>query len=346
MKGLVFGGPGRKSWTDVPDPEITDPRDAIVRVDTVTICGTDLHILGGDVPEVEAGRVLGHEAVGTVTAVGDGVTGLATGNRVLASCISGCGVCRYCRQGSYGQCRGGGGWILGHLVDGVQAEYARLPFADLSTYKLPDSVADEAAVLLADILPTAYEVGVLNGNVRPGDTVVVVGAGPIGLAAILTAKLYSPAHIVAIDKAESRLQAATVCGADVTVQADGDPAEVVRSLTGGLGADVVMEAVGTPASFELCTALVRPGGRVANIGVHGKPATLHLEELWIKNVTITTGLVDTFSTPRLLDMLIGGQLDTGHMITHRFALDEIIDAYDVFSRPAHTGALKVALSRA
>jgi alcohol dehydrogenase len=228
----------------------------------------------------------------------------------------------------------------------VQAEYARLPFADLSTYKLPDSVADEAAVLLADILPTAYEVGVLNGNVRPGDTVVVVGAGPIGLAAILTAKLYSPAHIVAIDKAESRLQAATVCGADVTVQADGDPAEVVRSLTGGLGADVVMEAVGTPASFELCTALVRPGGRVANIGVHGKPATLHLEELWIKNVTITTGLVDTFSTPRLLDMLIGGQLDTGHMITHRFALDEIIDAYDVFSRPAHTGALKVALSRA
>ncbi|GAA0808251.1 zinc-dependent alcohol dehydrogenase family protein [Spirilliplanes yamanashiensis] len=345
MKGLVFGGPGQKSWTDVPDPGIIDPRDAVIRVDTVTICGTDLHILGGDVPEVESGRVLGHEAVGTVTEVGDGVTGLAPGDRVLASCISGCGVCRYCRQGSYGQCRGGGGWILGHLVDGVQAEYARLPFADLSTYKLPDSVSDEAAVLLADILPTSYEVGVLNGAVRPGDTVVVVGAGPIGLAAVTTARLFSPAHIVAVDKAESRLQAAKVFGADVTVQADGDPLEVVRSLTGGLGADVVMEAVGTPATFELCTALVRPGGRVANIGVHGKPATLHLEELWIKNVTITTGLVDTFSTPRLLDMLVAGQLDTGHMITHRFPLDAIMDAYDVFSRPAQTGALKVALSR-
>ncbi|HET6531945.1 MAG TPA: alcohol dehydrogenase catalytic domain-containing protein [Actinoplanes sp.] len=345
MRGLVYGGPGKRSWAEVPDPKVQDPRDAIIRVDAVTICGTDLHILGGDVPEVEAGRVLGHEAVGTVVETGSGVSGLSSGDRVLASCISACGICRFCRAGSYGQCRNGGGWILGHLVDGVQAEYARIPFADLSTYKLPDQVPDESAVLLADILPTSYEVGVLNGRVRPGDTVVVVGSGPIGLAAILTAKLFSPAHIVVVDKAESRLQAAKAFGADVTVLADDDPMAVVRSLTGGLGADVAMEAVGTPGTFELCAALVRPGGRVANIGVHGKPATLHLEDLWIRNITITTGLVDTYSTPKLLDMLIAGQLGTGQMVTHRFALEEIMAAYDVFSRPAETGALKVVLTR-
>lgn len=345
MRALVYGGPGQRSWTEVPDPRIQDPRDVVIRVDAVTICGTDLHILGGDVPEVTPGRVLGHEAVGTVVEVGAGVSGLAVDDRVLASCISACGVCRFCRAGSYGQCLGGGGWILGHTVDGVQSEYARIPFADLSTYQLPSSVTNEAAVLLADILPTSYEVGVLNGRVGPGDTVVVVGAGPIGLAAILGSRLYSPAHIVAIDKAESRLQAAKLFGADTTVLADQDPAAVVRSLTGGLGADVVMEAVGTPATFELCTSLVRPGGRVANIGVHGRPATLHLEDLWIRNITITTGLVDTYSTPKLLDMLVAGQLDTGHMVTHRFALDDIMRAYDVFSRPAQTGALKVVLSR-
>src|SRR4051812_8275280 len=238
MKGLVYGGPGVRSWTEIPDAAIQDARDAVIRVDAVTICGTDLHILGGDVPEVAAGRVLGHEAVGTVVETGSGVSGLANGDRVLASCISACGICRYCRQGSYGQCLGGGGWILGHLVDGVQSEYARIPFADLSTYKLPEQVTDEAAVLLADILPTSYEVGVLNGRVRPGDTVVIVGAGPIGLAAVLTARLYSPAHIVVVDKAESRLQAAKVFGADTTVLVvEEDPLGVVQAMTGGLGAD-------------------------------------------------------------------------------------------------------------
>ncbi|MFI7220761.1 zinc-dependent alcohol dehydrogenase family protein [Micromonospora maritima] len=345
MKALVYGGPGEKSWSEIPDPTVAGPRDAIVRVDAVTICGTDLHILGGDVPEVRPGRVLGHEAVGTVVAVGDGVANLTVGDRVLASCISACGVCRYCREGVYGQCLGGGGWILGHTVDGVQAEYARVPFADLSTYRLPETVSDEAAVLLADILPTSYEVGVLNGGVRPGDTVVVVGAGPIGLAAIQTARLFSPTHVVAVDKAQSRLDAAKRFGADVTVLVDDDPLDAVRSVTDGLGADVAIEAVGLPGSFELCTTLVRAGGRVANIGVHGAPATLHLERLWIRDVTITTGLVDTRTTPKLLDMLVAGQLDTAHMVTHRYALDQIVEAYDVFARPAETGALKVVLTR-
>ncbi|MBO0871746.1 MAG: zinc-dependent alcohol dehydrogenase family protein [Micromonosporaceae bacterium] len=345
MKAVVYGGPGDKQWREVPDPVIADPRDAVIRVDAVTICGTDLHILGGDVPEVTPGRILGHEAVGTVVEVGAAVAGLTAGDKVLASCISACGLCAYCRKGSYGQCRGGGGWILGHLVDGVQAQYARLPLADLSTYKLPPGIPDDVAVLLADILPTAYEVGVLNGQVRPGETVVVVGAGPIGLAAILTAKLYSPSHIVAVDTAESRLQAAKQFGADIVLRPDDDPRALVGSVTDGLGADVAIEAVGVPESFELCAALVRPGGRVANVGVHGKPATLHLEDLWIRDVTITTGLVDTYSTPTLLKMLAAGQLDVGHMVTHRFGLDEFMSAYDVFAKPAQTGALKVVLSR-
>ena len=311
----------------------------------MTICGTDLHILGGDVPAVNPGRILGHEAVGTVVEVGSGVTTLAPGDRVLASCITACGTCRYCRQGRYGQCLGGGGWILGHKIDGVQAQYARLPFADLSTYQLPQTIRDEDAVLLADILPTSYEVGVRNGAVQPGDTVVIVGAGPIGLAAILTARLYSPSRIIVIDKADTRLDAAKQLGADITITPDADPLEVVRAVTDGLGADVVIEAVGTPQTFELCTTLVRPGGHVANIGVHGKPATLHLEDLWIRNITITTGLVDTYSTPTLLTMLAAGQLDVGHMVTHRYGLDEFDAAYDTFAHAADTGALKVLLTR-
>ena len=345
MKALVYHGPGRRAWEEVADPRIIDDTDAIIGVDVVTICGTDLHILKGDVPAVTDGRILGHEAVGTVVRVGTAVKTVQPGDRVLVSCISACGHCRYCREAMYGQCLGGGGWILGHLVDGVQAEYARIPFADLSTYHLPARISDEAAVLLADILPTSYEVGVLNGKVRPGDTVAIVGAGPIGLAAIVTARLYSPAHIVVVDKAESRLQAAKLFGADTTVVAGTeDPLATVRALTGGLGADVVIEAVGTPQTFELCATLVRPGGRVANIGVHGRPATLHLEDLWIKNVTITTGLVDTYSTPTLLRLVASGQVDVARFVTHRFAMSDFLEAYDVFADAAQTNALKVVLT--
>jgi alcohol dehydrogenase len=344
MKALVYQGIDAKAWTEVPDPVLRDSTDAIIRVDTVTICGTDLHILKGDVPTVTPGRILGHEAVGTVVEVGSAVDGFLPGDRVLASCISACGRCEYCRKGSYGQCRGHGGWILGHLIDGVQAEFARIPFADMSMHKLPATVTDEQAVLLADILPTSYEVGVRNGKVQPGDVVVIVGAGPIGLAAILTARLYSPLHIIAVYKAESRREAAKQLGADITATPE-EVAEILNAVTGGMGADVVMEAVGVPETFELCTKLVRPGGHVANIGVHGKPVTLHLEDLWIRNITITTGLVDTYSTPTLLRMVAAGQLGSGQMVTHRFALENILEAYDVFSRPAQTGALKVVLTR-
>ena len=344
MKALVYGGPGQRDWREVPDPTIVEPTDAVVRVDAVTICGTDLHILKGDVPEVTPGRVLGHEAVGTVQDVGAAVTTVKPGDRVLVSCISACGRCQYCRAGAYGQCLGGGGWILGHLVDGTQAEYVRVPFADTSTYVLPDGVSDESAVLLADILPTSYEVGVRNGHVSPGDTVVVVGAGPIGLAAITTAQLYSPSHIIAVDLAPSRLDAAKQFGADIVASPKQDVATIVHDLTAGLGADVVIEAVGVPETFELCTTLVRPGGHVANVGVHGKPATLHLEDLWIRDVTITTGLVDTSSTPILLRMLAAGRINPDRFITHRFELDDMPAAYDVFSQPQQTGALKVVLT--
>ncbi|MEU6236775.1 zinc-dependent alcohol dehydrogenase family protein [Kitasatospora sp. NPDC047058] len=346
MKALTYHGPGRRTWGEVPDPAVSDPEDAVVRVDAVTICGTDLHILKGDVPEVTEGRILGHEAVGTVTATGPGVRTVTAGDRVLVSCISACGRCAYCRAAAYGQCTGGGGWILGHLVDGCQAEYVRTPFADTSLHRLPDDVTDEHALLLADILPTAYEVGVRNGRVGPGDTVVVVGAGPIGLAAILTARLYSPARIVAVDLAQSRLDAAARFGADTGLTVAEAAPEAVRALSrDGLGADVAIEAVGVPESFELCTRVVRPGGRVANVGVHGKPAVLHLEELWIRNVTITTGLVDTRSTPMLLGMLAAGGLDVSGLVTHRFGLDEMQEAYDVFADAGDNGALKVALFR-
>jgi alcohol dehydrogenase len=346
MRAMVYHGPGQKAWEEVPDPEITDDGDAIVQVDTVTICGTDLHILKGDVPAVARGRILGHEAVGTVVEAGDGVHAMRPGDRVLVSCVSACGTCRFCRERHYGQCLSGGGWILGHKINGTQADYVRVPFADNSLYPVPAGVPDEEILMLADILPTSYEVGVLNGNVRPGDVVAVVGAGPIGLSAITGAQLVSPSHIVAIDLADTRLEAAKEFGADITVNnSREDPLSVVRKLTGGLGADVAIEAVGLPATFELAVKLARPGGRIANIGVHGEPATLHLEEQWIRNITITTGLVDTYSTPTLMRLVASRQVDARKFITHHFGMDEFPEAYGVFARAAETGALKVVLSR-
>ena len=345
MRAMVYHGPTKKSWDEVPKPKILNDSDAIVKVDAVTICGTDLHILKGDVPTVDEGRILGHEAVGTIEEVGSGVKTLKAGDRVLISCITACGSCRFCREGSFGQCLGGGGWILGHRIDGTQAEFVRVPFADNSTHRVPAGVGDEQLLMLADILPTGYEVGVLNGKVEPGDVVAVVGAGPIGLAAILGAKLYSPSHIVAIDLAESRLDAAKQFGADLTINnGNQDAKAMIAEMTGGLGADVAIEAVGVPATFELSASLVRPGGRVANIGVHGEPATLHLEELWIKNITITTGLVDTYSTPTLIRLIQGGLVNPSRLVTHTFEMDQFEEAYDVFSRAGETGALKVLVT--
>jgi alcohol dehydrogenase len=344
MKALVYHGPGQRSWDEVPDPVLKADGDVIVKITSSTICGTDLHILKGDVPEVRPGTILGHEAVGTIVEKGTGVTSVAVGDRVLVSCITSCGRCRFCKEGRYGICTGGGGWILGHLIDGVQAEYARIPFADTSVYKVPKSLTDEQVLFLADILPTAFEVGVIAGHVEPGDTVAIVGAGPIGLAAVMTAKLLTPAKIVSIDLADSRLERASAFGADVTINnANEDAVAKVMELTGGLGADVAIEAVGVPDTFELCTELIRPGGRVANVGVHGHPATLHLEKLWIRDVTITMGLVDTNTIERLLKLISDGRLDPLPFATHHFPLSSTMEAYDTFAAAATTDALKVVL---
>ena len=344
MKALVYHGAGQRAWESAPDPSLREPTDAIVRIDASTICGTDLHILKGHVPAVKPGTILGHEAVGTVIEIGEGVTTIAVGDRVLVSCITSCGRCRFCREAKYGLCTGGGGWIFGHLIDGLQAEFARVPFADTSLYKVPEGLSDEQVLFVADILPTAYEVGVLKGRVEPGDTVAIVGAGPIGLAAILTAKLHTPGQIVAIDLADSRLEKALEFGADVVINnGDEDALARVMELTGGIGADVAIEAVGVADTFELCTQLIRPGGRVANVGVHGACVTLHLETLWIRDVTITAALVNANTTAKLLRLIEGGRLDPTVFATHRLPLADTEAAYDLFAAAADTHALKVVL---
>ncbi|MBB5041453.1 threonine dehydrogenase-like Zn-dependent dehydrogenase/GNAT superfamily N-acetyltransferase [Shinella fusca] len=343
MKALVYEGPGRKSLMERPMPVIAAATDAIVRVTRTTICGTDLHILKGDVPTCTPGRILGHEGVGIVEETGAGVTQFTRGDRVLISCISSCGKCEYCRRGMYSHCTTGG-WILGNTIDGTQAEYVRIPHADTSLYPIPEGADEEALVMLSDILPTGFECGVLNGKVQPGGSVAIVGAGPIGLAALLTAQFYSPAEIVMVDLDENRLSVATRFGATKTISAGGkDVARQVLALTGGKGADTVIEAVGIPATFELCQEIVAPGGIIANIGVHGVKADLHLERLWSQNIAITTRLVDTVTIPMLLKTVRAGKIDPKKLITHRFALDRIADAYETFSNAANTQALKVII---
>ncbi len=351
MKALVYHGPGRKSWDEVPDPTVIHATDAIVQVDTTTICGTDLHILKGDVPAVTEGRILGHEGVGTVLEVGSSVRTVSVGDRVIISCVSSCGVCIYCRSGNPSHCvadegASGIGWILGHLIDGTQAEMVRIPFADTSLYLLPEQVPDEAAILLSDILPTGFEIGVQYGRVKPGDTVAVVGAGPVGLSVIATAALYGAAQIVAIDLDESRLALAKQVGASHCVNSGSpDWKEQVFALTDGYGVDVAIEAVGVPATFDMCTHLVRPGGNVANVGVHGKAAMLDLQRLWIQNINISMGLVNTTTLGMLLKLVAQQKLPVDKFVTHRFAMDDILTAYETFGNAAETQALKVLISR-
>jgi alcohol dehydrogenase len=341
MKALVYLGPEKKALQERPKPGISAPTDAIVKITKTTICGTDLHILKGDVPSCQPGRILGHEGVGVVDTVGPAVTSFKPGDRVLISCISACGTCVYCRKLMYSHCTTGG-WILGNSIDGTQAEFVRIPHADSSLYPIPDGADEEALVMLSDILPTGFECGVLNGKVQPGNIVAIVGAGPIGLAALLTAQFYSPAEIIMIDLDDNRLDMAKRFGATATVNsADGKAAETVMKMTGARGVDTAIEAVGIPATFELCEKIVAPGGTIANIGVHGTKVALHLESLWDRNITITTRLVDTVSTPMLLNLLRSRKIDPKLLITHRFKLDRILDAYETFGHAANTRALKV-----
>jgi len=343
MNALVYHGPGKRAWEAKARPTLAAPTDAIVRVTTSTLCGTDLHILKGDVPSVTEGRTLGHEGVGVIEECGPGVTNFRRGERVLISCITSCGKCEYCKRGMYSHCRSGG-WILGNTIDGTQAEFVRIPHADTSLYPLPKGADEEAFVMLSDILPTGLECGVLNGQVHPGDTVAIVGAGPVGLAALLTAQFYTPARLIVLDMDPHRLEVARSLGAtDVLDTRPGDAPARVLALTEGVGVDVAIEAVGVPATFDVCQSILAPGGRLANVGVHGKPVELHLERLWSQNITITTRLVDTVSTPMLLKAVQSGKLDPKRLVTHRFALQDIMKAYDTFSDGAKEKALKVVL---
>jgi alcohol dehydrogenase len=346
MHALVYRGAGRRAWETRPRPVIQEATDAVVRVTTSTLCGTDLHILKGDVSTVTAGRILGHEGVGIVEEVGASVSVVAKDDRVLISCITSCAKCDFCRKGTYSHCRRGG-WILGHTIDGTQAEYVRIPHADTSLHALPPDANEEAMVMLSDILPTGFECGVLNGQVKPGDIVAIVGAGPIGLAALLTAQLYSPAEIVMIDVDDNRLEVARSFGGTMAVNsADGEAVEKLWELTGRAGVDVAIEAVGIPATFDICQSILAPGGRLANVGVHGKPVELHLEKLWAQNITLTTRLVDTVTIPMLLKMVQSGRLQPRKLVTHRFALADVMAAYDTFGNAAKEHALKVILQGA
>jgi len=343
MKAFVYLGPGQKELQDRPKPEITAPTDAIVKVTKTTICGTDLHILKGDVPTCQPGRILGHEGVGIVEKTGAAVSAFKAGDRVLISCISACGKCEYCRRQMYSHCSTGG-WILGNSIDGTQAEFVRIPYADTSLYPIPEGADEEALVMLSDILPTGFECGVLNGKVAPGSSVAIVGAGPIGLAALLTAQFYSPARIIMIDLDANRLEVASRFGATAAVNSgDGKAVDAVMKLTGGRGVDTAIEAVGIPATFELCQKIVGVGGTIANIGVHGTKVDLHLENLWDRNITITTRLVDTASTPMLLSVVGSHKIDPKLLITHHFKLDRVLDAYETFGHAANTRALKVII---
>jgi alcohol dehydrogenase len=341
MKALVYHGPGKRSWEDKPKPVVKEPTDAVVKIARTTICGTDLHILKGDVPAVTDGRILGHEGVGVIEEVGPAVSTFRPGDRVLISCITSDGKCEACKKGMYSHCASGG-WILGHLIDGTQAEYVRIPWADTSLYRVPEGSDEEALVMLSDILPTGFECGVLNGTVKPGDTVAIVGAGPIGLAALLTAQFYSPAELILVDLDDNRLEVARKLGATQVVNSrDGKAVEKVMSLTGGKGVDVAIEAVGIPSTFDVCQDVVAAGGHIANIGVHGKSVSLKLEKLWAHNVTITTRLVDTVTTPMLLKNVTAGRLKPRQLITHEFALRDFMKAYDTFGNAAKERALKV-----
>jgi len=346
MKALVYHGPGKFAWEDKPRPALQHPGDAIVRIATTTICGTDLHILKGDLPAVTDGRILGHEGIGIVEQVGSGVSEFHVGDKVILSCVTACLKCDFCKRGMYSHCRHGG-WILGYTIDGTQAEYARIPQADGSLYHFPADGDEEALVMLSDILPTGFECGVLNGQVKPGDSVAIVGVGPVGLAVLLTAQFYSPAAIFMIDLDDKRLALAKQFGAtDVINSSDGNAARKVMELTEGAGVDVAIEAVGIPATFDICQAIVAAGGRIANVGVHGKPVELHLEKLWDRNISLTTRLVDTVTTPMLLKVVRCGKLQPGKLVSHRFAMNDILKAYDTFGNAGREGALKVVLANA
>ncbi|KAJ6581392.1 chaperonin 10-like protein [Mycena capillaripes] len=317
MKALVFAGKGQPVLQDRPRPKILASTDAVVKMAKTTICGTDLHILKGDVATCDTGRILGHEGTGVVESVGDSVKGFKAGDRVIISCITSCSSCEFCRRGMPSHCADGG-WILGNVIDGTQAEYVRIPHADPSLHHMVKGASEEDQVMCSDVLPTGFECGVLNGRVQPGSSVAIVGGGPVGLGALLTAQLYSPYSLIMIDLDPNRLEAAKSLGATHCIVSGPDTVKEVMGLTDGRGVDTVIEAVGVPATFKLCQDVVAIGGTIANLGVHGCKVDLHLEDLWHRNITITTRLVDAVSTAMLIKLVDSGKIQTDKLVTHTF----------------------------
>lgn len=345
MKALVFYGAGEPRFEDRAKPVIQAATDAIVRVVKTTICGTDLHILKGHVPSVSQGRILGHEGVGVVEQIGESVANFCVGDRVLISCITSCGMCSNCKKGMFSHCLKEGGWILGNRIDGTQAEFVRIPFADNSLYSIPPGANDESFVMLSDILPTGFEVGVINGGVKPGDIIAIVGCGPIGVAVLMTAQFYAPAEIIVIDIDDNRLAMAKKLGATQTINnSDGNAIAAVMRMTLGVGVDVAIEAVGISSTFDVCQGIVAAGGRIANVGVHGKPVQLNLDKLWSHNITLTTGLVDTSSTAMLLKTVAAQKLQPSQLISHHFQFHQMLQAYETFGNAMQEKAMKVIIS--
>jgi alcohol dehydrogenase len=342
MKALVYEGPGKMKFKDVPKPVIQLSTDALVKLLKTTICGTDLGILKGKTPSVKPGTTLGHEGIGVIEEVGTSIRNFKKGDRVIISCITSDGTCEYCKKQMYSHCQDGG-WILGNTINGTQAEFVRIPHADNSLYHIPFGYDEEQMVMLSDILPTGHEIGVINGNVKPGDTIAIVGAGPVGMSALLTSLFYSPSKIYMIDLDDNRLQLAKVSGAtEILNFAQVDVVKKIMSETKD-GVDVAIEAVGVSDTFDLCQNIIRPGGHIAIVGVHGHSVDFQLQKLWMRNITLTTGLVNTNTTNMLLKTIRAGRLEPSTLITHHFKLDQIIDAYAVFGNAAKEKAMKVIL---
>lgn len=354
MKAMVYYGANDIRFEDRPVPTILHPSDAIIKLEKVTICGTDLGIWKGKNPEIEQeatrkegsfkGRILGHEGIGIVEEVGSAVQNFKKGDRVIISCVSRCGTCENCQKQLYAHCRNEGGWIMGYMIDGTHAEYVRTPFADTSLYHLPDGLNQDVAVFLSDILPTSHEIGVQYGDVKPGDNVAIVGAGPIGMSCLLTAQFYSPANIIMVDMDDNRLEFAKTVGATHIINsAKEDAIQKILEITDGRGVDCAIEAVGVEPTWNICQHVVKEGGHIANVGVHGKPVSFELNKLWIKNLTITTGLVNANTTGMLLKTCCSGKLPLEKLATHHFKFSDFEKAYDVFKRASDEKALKVMI---
>ncbi|KAH3684095.1 hypothetical protein WICPIJ_004935 [Wickerhamomyces pijperi] len=359
MKAIVYKGtPGVKELLSIPVPTIQAATDAVVKLSYTTICGSDLHIISGHVADMQKPlTVLGHEGIGIVESIGDKVSNFKVGDKVLISCITSCGSCVYCKKGLQSHCMDGG-WILGHNINGTQAEYVRIPHADNSLYNIKryeGSIKDEALLMLSDILPTGNEMGAVNGRIDRGDVVAIVGCGSVGISALIASKTYDPKSVIMIDFDDERLKVAKeFFGADYVLNPGKvNVKEEIMKITSELniqsregldaGVDVAIECVGIPATFQTCQDIIAPGGRIANVGVHGVKVDLQLQDLWIKNIQIATGLVNANTTPDLLKKIESGELEPSRLVTHHFKFSEVLKAYEVFKNSSQEKCIKVFL---